>query len=281
MTVFEYYTDFKLKLEKLHSAGEADAITRIIAEHVTGLSYWKLRFESEPKHDYKKTSDDYLIRLLQHEPVQYILGSTEFMNLKFKVDHHVLIPRPETEEIVQWIINHLPKNNTYKIIDFCTGSGCIAVSLGKNFIHSTIHATDVLPNTLEIARINAKENNQEVHLHLHDLLSDEINGEWFDSDIVVSNPPYIGIHEKDEIEHNVSGYEPHQALFSPSNDTLIFYRKIAEVALQILKPDGLLVVEINQKFAKETEQIFISKGYKKIAIHEDMNGNSRFITAYK
>lgn len=211
-------------------------------------------------------------------PIQYIIGTTHFYGLEFIVDENVLIPRPETEELVDWIVklnSKLSKKKNLKILDIGTGSGCIAVSLAKNIPNSEVFAIDVSEKALAIAKKNAILNKVPVtFLHKNILETKDLSQKF---DIIVSNPPYVRNLEKAEIKPNVLDNEPHLALFVPDNDPLIFYKKIAELAAANLNPNGQLFFEINQYLGKETQELLEYIGLKNIELRKDIYGNDRMI----
>ncbi|OAD44577.1 peptide chain release factor N(5)-glutamine methyltransferase [Polaribacter atrinae] len=222
-------------------------------------------------------------RLQKEEPVQYILGETEFYSLPFLVDKNTLIPRPETEELVEWIVNETPKlrtmnqDNNLKILDIGTGTGCIPISLAKNLKNLTVSAIDVSTEALKVAQQNALLNNVAVSFLEIDILKAEKLPLQYD--IIVSNPPYVRELEKVEINNNVLQNEPHLALFVDDNNPLIFYKKIASLAKQHLTKNGLLFFEINQYLGKETIEMLQEQGFKNIELKKDFIGNDRMIKA--
>lgn len=221
-----------------------------------------------------------LERLKTHEPLQYILGETEFYGLPFKVNPAVLIPRPETEELVEWIINDCKQNsggNRLKILDIGTGSGCIAISLAKN-LNADFYAVDISAEALKTAEKNATLNDAKVTFIKGDALNPEEllkNAALSGFDIVVSNPPYVRELEKVEIKPNVLDNEPHTALFVPDEDALKFYKSIAEFAIKALKKDGSLYYEINQYLGSETVKLIQDLGFADVELRKDMFGNDR------
>jgi release factor glutamine methyltransferase len=240
---------------------------------------------------------------LQHEkPIQYIIGETEFYGLPFKVDKNVLIPRPETEELVEWILNKTkekrPKTQDPRltILDIGTGSGCIAISLAKSLPNATVFALDVSKEALKIAQENANLNNVNIHFIKGNILNNDVMPSTVEAlrtgsiesyenerllslkfDIIVSNPPYVRELEKHEIHNNVLENEPHLALFVDDNNPLLFYAKIVDFAKQNLNINGQLYVEINQYLGEETIDLFKQKGFIDIEIRKDILGNDRMI----
>lgn len=220
-----------------------------------------------------------LTDLKKQKPIQYILGETEFYGLPFLVNKDVLIPRPETEELVELILAESRKSKveSLRILDIGTGSGCIPISLKKNLPDAKVFAVDVSENALEVAKENAKLNSVEVNFIKINILETEDLDQQFD--IIVSNPPYVRMLEKEEIKPNVLEFEPHLALFVEDNDPLLFYRKIAQLAKKNLNENGKLYFEINQYLGKETVGLLESLGFTNIKLLKDIYGNDRMISA--
>ena len=236
-------------------------------------------------------------RLQKEEPIQYILGKTEFYGLPFIVDKNTLIPRPETEELVEWVLEEVIKLQScnvvkLSILDIGTGTGCIPVSLAKNLNDVQISAIDVSSDALKIAKQNANLNNVDVSFFEMNILETEnlntvakekrlkqVKHKATKLDIIISNPPYVRELEKVEINNNVLQNEPHLALFVDDNNPLIFYKKIADLAKQHLTKNGLLFFEINQYLGKETVEMLQQKGFKNIELKKDLFGNDRMIKA--
>lgn len=217
--------------------------------------------------------------LKKEEPIQYLLGATEFYSLPFKVNKNVLIPRPETEELVTWVLDEIKdstKNNT--ILDIGTGSGCIPISIKKNSTNSTVFSMDVSADALLVAKENAELNKTEIQFILQDVLAIDELPQHFD--IIVSNPPYVRELEKKEIQNNVLNNEPHLALFVEDNNPLIFYSKIADLAKKNLTDNGMLFFEINQYLGKETTEMLHEKGFTNVILKKDLFGNDRMIKAF-
>ena len=252
---------------------------RVMMKHYFGFSATDLVF----KRDYRFTESELVKvihcvkRLQQHEPLAQILGETEFFGLSFFVNQHTLIPRPETEELVDWLLNDHQQSNP-KVLEIGTGSGCIPIALKIHLTASEITSYDISNEALEVARKNAERNQVHVDFQQVDILSTSLapNDTW---DIIVSNPPYIAQKEFDSMDKNVTDYEPHLALFVSDEDPLIFYRKIGELGLQHLAKDGKIYVEINQYLGEETAALFESLGYQKVSLRKDINGNNRMIRA--
>ncbi|MBX2947404.1 MAG: peptide chain release factor N(5)-glutamine methyltransferase [Cyclobacteriaceae bacterium] len=219
-----------------------------------------------------------ITRINQHEPIQYITGYAYFYNRKFSVNPQVLIPRPETEELVQHVIQSLEgQGHGLKILDIGTGSGCIPVTLKCELPSAQVFATDVSPDALAVANINAVTLNAPVSFLQHNILKEGIP--WNNLDSIVSNPPYITRSEIQLMQENVLRYEPHLALFTPDHDPLIFYKAIAAQGKRALKPGGKVWVEINAQLGKNTAFVFEAEGYLNVTVVKDLNSKDRFITA--
>ncbi|WP_321438956.1 peptide chain release factor N(5)-glutamine methyltransferase [uncultured Bacteroides sp.] len=221
--------------------------------------------------------DEILTRLQKYEPIQYILGHTNFHGMNFHVTSAVLIPRPETEELVALIIKENPDSG--RILDIGTGSGCIAISLSKNLPQSQIFSWDISEEALLVARENNRILGTSVSFKQVNVLEYLPDGETFD--VIVSNPPYVTDSEKGEMEKNVLNWEPSLALFVPDENPLLFYRKIAELGLQLLTPDGKIYFEINQAFGKETAGMLFMLGYRDVEIIKDLSGRDRIVKALR
>jgi release factor glutamine methyltransferase len=267
---------FYLTLEKLHQKKRIDlALQPDLAMDETQFSQW----------------ETVLAELKTHKPIQYILGETEFYGLPFLVNENVLIPRPETEELVQLILDDLSiraqsRSENITILDIGTGSGCIPISLKKNLPSAEVFAIDVSKNALEVAQKNAEINRVEVNfIEANILLTDSLVLPTRNSqlatlfDIIVSNPPYVRNLEKAEINPNVLEFEPHFALFVEDNDALLFYRKITELAKNHLAENGKLYFEINQYLGKETVALVESYGFNNVQLIKDIYGNDRMISS--
>jgi len=222
-----------------------------------------------------------LDRLKLSEPFQYIYQHATFFNLDFKVTPDVLIPRQETEELVQMIINSNANSDHRKILDMGTGSGVIAISLAKNMLNAQVFGTDFSENAIQIALENASKNGVKVAFIKQDILLDDISILPHDIDIIVSNPPYIPFSVSNELHRNVVQFEPHSALFVPDHDPILFYKKIAEIAYKILKNGGQLYFETFESFHKDISQYLENIGFSNIRSMKDFNGKNRFISAEK
>lgn len=215
-------------------------------------------------------------RIRQHEPIQYILGEAPFLGRDFKVSPAVLIPRPETEELVYHIIQESPQPGL-AILDIGTGSGCIAITLQKALTAARIDALDISQKALDIAQANAQRWRADIGLIQADILHDRLpNQHW---DIIVSNPPYVRLSEQQWMQQQVLAYEPSQALFVPDDDPLVFYRQIAALALVHLKPGGRVYLEINEAFGKAISHLLAQAGLEAIRLQQDLRGKDRWVTA--
>ncbi len=260
-----------------YTTGEITALTRIIA---TELLQIKERdyFLKEPvilTAEQQQKLDAAIASLQIHQPIQQILGYEEFCGLRFKVNNSVLIPRPETQALVEWITNETTGKK--KILDIGTGSGCIAISLSKHLPQCKIDAWDISVEALATACENNKANNTIVTLRHCDILTYEPDEEQFD--IIVSNPPYIKETEKKTMDSNVLDWEPHTALFVPDNDPLLFYRNIAEKSRYMLTDNGRLYFEINRLYGREICRMLEALGYTDIELRKDFAENDRMIRA--
>jgi release factor glutamine methyltransferase len=249
---------------------------------LTALKGWKrvdvaLNPTAELSGDEIEKWNAVLHELEQQKPIQYIFGHTHFYGLEFEVNSFTLIPRPETEELVEWIIHENKNRGQIKILDIGTGSGCIAISLAKNLPDAQVFAVDVSGEALAVAKKNAANNNVNVKFIQQDILVAVTLPEQFD--IIVSNPPYVRNLEKAEIKQNVLDYEPHLALFVEDTDALIFYRKIALLAKSNLPQNGKLYFEINQYLGPETSQMLEDFGFNNVMLRQDMYGNDRMVSA--
>lgn len=307
ITIKDLKKHFQIELQSVYDREEIDSFFLIIIEKM----YLKKRidFSLNPDFEINNFSDweTIISDLKQEKPIQYILGEAWFYGLKFKVNENTLIPRSETEELVEWILDSLKvKDKRQKVkdissgevekqpltinpkplalLDIGTGTGCIPISLKYNLPEVEVYAIDVSEKALEVANLNAKDNNVEINfiqtdiLKIDDLLLLRAESRSFPKfDIIVSNPPYVRNLEKEEIKKNVLDYEPHLALFVEDNDALLFYRKIAQLAKLSLQPNGLLFFEINQYLGKQTVELLENLGFNNIELRKDLKGNHRMV----
>jgi len=281
MTTGDIYNDYKTKLKVIYEDREAENIADWVFENVTGFKRWE-RHENQnkklPETDTQKL-EEYLSELLKHKPVQYVLNEAWFYKRKFYVNENVLIPRPETEELVEWIINDVGSKDI-DIIDIGTGSGCIPVSLQKELAGVNITAIDLSEKALFVAKKNAVELNATIDFIVIDFLKEVEWKELSQYDIIVSNPPYIPITEKEILAKNVTDFEPQIALFVTENDPFIFYKKIAQFAKSHLKENGKIYVEVHEQYANDVKRIFENVGFTS-EIKKDMYGKERMVKASK
>ena len=294
MLLKNYKDIFKQELLPINEAQEIESFFYIILEKINGLKRIDLALNPEMIMDgtHLKQWKNIVSDLKKHKPIQYILGETEFYGLPFLVNENTLIPRPETEELVELIISNnqiTASSHHLKILDIGTGSGCIAVSLAKNIPSATVFAIDVSEKALATAKKNAELNNVIVNFINVDILKINDLGQLPTSnfqlpakfDIIVSNPPYVRNLEKAEINPNVLEYEPHLALFVEDTDALLFYRRIAELAMKNLNANGKMYFEINQYLGTETVELVESFGFKNVKLIKDIYQNNRIIFAEK
>lgn len=279
MTWGEYIRHYLDELKGIYDTSEALAITSLVFEEKASVIRTDIVLFPEKKIDdnTRKMLDDVLQQLLTQKPVQYILGGTTFYNLPFKVNEHVLIPRPETEELVQWIIDD-NKNESLRLLDIGTGSGCIPVSLKKNLPAFEIISIDISNEALIVAKQNAETNNTSIDFRQFDFLNKNVWRQLPSFDIIVSNPPYIPLNEKEKLDKNVTAYEPHTALFVLDKSPFLFYEAIASFAVSHLNKTGKIYVEVHEDFAKDTASLF-QKIFSKVEIKKDINGKERMIKA--
>ena len=274
------------RLRPIYDDGEADKITDMVMEHLTGskkaerMIYKNAEITPEEEILLKQ----YTERLLEHEPIQYILNEAWFYDLKLYVDKNVLIPRPETEELVDWVLKEtqkmkIPVDRNIKILDVGTGSGCIAISLKKKLPEGfEVWACDFSEQALAVAKKNADNIGVQIDFVCLDFLDEKQREQLPQIDIIVSNPPYIPANDKSGMKENVLNHEPHQALFVPDDDALIFYNAIADFAKEKLNTDGNIFVEIHEDLGKAVSDLSKQKGYS-VELRKDMQGKERMVRA--
>ena len=286
MKIKEYRAHFIQELTPLYDAGEAESFFYLILEEKQQLKRIDLALHPDLVFSAAEVAvwNSILAPLKQEIPIQYLLGKTSFYGLDFSVNEHVLIPRPETEELVDWMLSDHRKTQlftTLKILDIGTGSGCIAISLAKNLPNATVFAIDVSEKALATAKKNAANNTVNVNFIHQNILEavtlSAVEGINEQFDIIVSNPPYVRNLEKEEIKKNVLDNEPHLALFVEDDDALIFYKKIAELAQENLTENGLLYFEINQYLGAAMIDLLEQMHFKNIELRKDIYGNDRMI----
>ena len=283
MTTTQFEATFKSQLKSIYDDREANNITDWVFENVTGLKKWQRRNNQNTLSDTQKNQlDKYLKELLQSKPVQYVLNEVWFYKRKYYVNEDVLIPRPETEELVEWIIQDLKATQKRKlhIIDIGTGSGCIPVTLKLELSNAMVDAIDIGDKALLVAKKNAYQLKASINFFQTNFLK---NIEWpllGKYDIIVSNPPYIPISEKKILSKNVADFEPELALFVKDNEPFILYQQMADFAQQHLNPDGKIYVEVQEAYANNVKKIFETAGFTTI-IKKDMYGKERMVRAEK
>ncbi|OVE55170.1 peptide chain release factor N(5)-glutamine methyltransferase [Chryseobacterium mucoviscidosis] len=283
MTISAFKKHFKTELSGLYTDSESTFLSSIFMEKIVGFdAFDQRRFaEQELLLEDEKRLLEVISELKTSKPYQHILGETDFYGMTFFVNENVLIPRPETEELLEFAIKKIKSSTSYiqglKILDIGTGSGIIPLVLKKYFPKAEVTSIDFSDKALEVARKNAAFHQLTVNFIHADYLNFDLKENF---DIIISNPPYIAIDEEQEIEHSVKGFEPTMALFSPTSDALIFYRKIAEDSKKYLNKNGLLFLEINQKLGSETLDLYRNE-FEKAALIKDLSENDRFIFGRK
>lgn len=277
MTQHEANQYLLLQLKKIYDASEAMHIADLVMENITG----KTRM-SRTNHLNEKLSpeqelqlENYIPELLTSKPVQYVLNEAWFAGMKFYVDENVLIPRPETEELVEWVVEESKSTSAnLSILDVGTGSGCIAIALKKKLPEANIYAIDISENALTVAKKNASRNNADITFLKNDILSEQRWNNLPDVDIIVSNPPYIPEGDKTNMHANVVNFEPHLALFVADSDPLIFYREIVRFSKR--KPVKQIFFEIHQDLGEQLQKLFLNAEFESV-LKKDLNSNNRFL----
>jgi release factor glutamine methyltransferase len=284
-TVKAVKTYFSERLETIFSPNEIKLIVNQAISSRLNLSKGELILADEMR----LSESDLLYfrsivkRLLNNEPLQYIFGDTEFYGLIIKCDKRALIPRPETEELVDWVVADLKQKQVEKILDLCTGSGCIALALKSQFSKAKIHAVDYSSDALELAKENSVRLQLDITMIELDVLKDlsDNNFELNSYDVWISNPPYIPVNEKTLMHSNVLDFEPEMALFVADDKALLFYQVIAEKALRYLKRGGHLYFELNENYAEETFELITDLGFEAVELKLDLQGKKRMLKAIK
>jgi release factor glutamine methyltransferase len=278
MNIKSLKTNFFTELQTIQEDSEIESFFFILTEFLHNLK----RIDVSLHPDFEVSESDLekwniiISELKNEKPIQYITGEAWFYGLRFEVNENTLIPRPETEELVEWIVDGLKiKGKGQRVLDIGTGSGCIPIALKKEIPSAQVSAIDVSEKALEMARKNAINNDVEINFTHQNILETESLDEKYD--VIVSNPPYVRNLEKQEIKKNVLDFEPHLALFVDDYDALLFYRKIAQLALKSLSPNGKLFFEINQYLGEETLELLTKLGFKNIELRKDFVGNDRMI----
>jgi release factor glutamine methyltransferase len=287
LTAKTLFNQLVSEITSVYDENEAKSIVYLLLEHYLNISKTDILLDNYTNQIFD--FQDVVVRLKAQEPVQYIIGETEFYGRKFKVTPDTLIPRPETEELVALVLSSefWVLSPEFRILDIGTGSGCIAISLACETPNSQVYAYDISEEALKVAKENAEMNSANVIFEKRDILSFSMGfksspiggGGGYPFSIIVSNPPYVLNAEKLEMQQNVLDYEPHLALFVEDSDPLIFYKAIAEFASKNLTDKGLCVVEINQAFGLETAELFWNKGFRYVEVVKDMFGKDRMVKA--
>ncbi len=277
MILKEAIEQLRSGLAGVAGAQEVQAMIRVICEDVFNYDQVDvaLRQESELPEFAQERITDIIARMRRQEPLQYVVGSARFHGHRFKVTPAVLIPRPETEQMVDLIIDENTASDL-RVLDMGTGSGCIAISLARALKFAQVDALDVSRDALAVARENAAALKVKVRFFESDMLLPQPSANY---DIIVSNPPYVCWSERETMERNVKDYEPGQALFVPDNDPLLFYKAIVPYAARSLERGGRLYLEINQRFGNEVKRLLQDNGFDEVRIIEDSFGNTRFAAA--
>lgn len=287
MTIRHIYDHYVKVLTPLYDKGEAEAITNWVFKERLGITKTGLLLQGNESVSEVKANDlaYKLVRLMKGEPVQYVLGHAFFMGLKFKVNRHVLIPRPETEELVDWIVREHQDKNTFNILDIGTGSGCIAITLKRFLPQCSVQAVDISAEALKVALENASLNETAVDFSQMDILqaglitpSERVPVEKR-FHIIVSNPPYIPSSESVTMPKNVTDFEPPLALFVDDVSPLQFYRAIAAFGKHALLPGGFVYVELHETMASRAAALFEEYGYQQVIIRKDLQGKERMLKA--
>lgn len=278
MNIAEFKRRFNNILTETYPEREVNSFFNILSEAYLGMSRLEvaLKPQKELSTAEREKLEEALVRLRANEPIQYITGKTEFFGLPFRVNKSVLIPRPETEELVEWVLNDLQKSEAKApgILDIGTGSGCIAIALAKNLPNANITAVDISEDALETAKRNAEDNKVKIDFLKLDILKTEKLPSVYD--IIVSNPPYVREQEKKTMHYNVLNHEPTGALYVKDEDPLVFYEKITLLAKGALTVGGQLYFEINQYLGEETKSL-LTNNYFSASLKKDIFGNDRML----
>lgn len=283
MTIHEGQQQLTIRLYEIYPDREARNIADLVMEKLTGWSRIDrvMNKQLPLRDDQVQTLLAYGAQLEQHRPVQYVLNEAWFAGMDLYVDEEVLIPRPETEELVEWILlSHADFASSGRILDIGTGSGCIPLAVKKKWPAAEVQAVDVSEGALRVARKNAAAKNLDVHFHLFDILSPDVFPQA-EFDLIVSNPPYIPLSDKEQMRDNVLKFEPWLALFVENDDPLCFYKAIAEFGCQYLKRGGYLYFEIHEEAGEPVSELLRSADYQDIQLRKDMQGKDRMIRSVR
>ncbi|MBO9151180.1 peptide chain release factor N(5)-glutamine methyltransferase [Chitinophaga sp. GCM10012297] len=283
MTIQSAFAGVTAAIRHLYDAREAANIGHLLMEHITGLG--KLDRIVHKDGDLTPAQENLyqqaLADLLAHKPIQHITGKSWFYGLELQVSDQVLIPRPETEELVEWILKDHPSQPAWRLLDIGTGSGCIPIALKKHWPAADVWAMDVSPGAVSLATRNASAQHTPIRFVTQDVLSADASQVLPSLNIVISNPPYIPEQERAEMQPLVTEFEPSLALFVPDKDPLLFYRRIAQLAQEKLEPGGKLYFEIHESFGKAVIDLLEKEKFREVALRQDMFGKDRMIKAVK
>jgi len=282
MTVSAAQQDLRKQLEGLYEPREAANIAELVLATLTGLDRGSRILQKNRELD-EGLADQLAsctLELLDGRPVQYVLGEAWFAGMPFYVDEHVLIPRPETEELVEWALETARTSGMLRpaILDMGTGSGCIAIALKRKLPEASVMAVDKSPGALTVAARNAKTNAVDVEFRLVDFLDPDQRNALPSFDLIVSNPPYVPLRDKEQMASRVLGHEPHLALFVENEDPLLFYRALAAIGKSHLTPGGALLCEIHEELGAKTVELFKLMGYQEVLLKKDLQGKDRMVT---
>lgn len=282
ITLRDLVQDARQRLRRLYPAEEADALTYALCRAVFGFSRTDVHLNGTQSVGDTTVWQQMLEALEQHCPLAYVTGTAPFYGLELHVGPGVLIPRPETEELVHWVLSDHPGRQPLSVLDMGTGSGCIALALASRRPDWKIHACDISDDALRIASGNARQLQLDVTFSKYDMLSSQACPAFAETpclDVIISNPPYVTMEQKKDMRPNVLSFEPHAALFAPETDPVAFYRGIAGAACRFLRPEGSVYVEINEDLPEETCRIFQASGFSRVEPRKDLNGKWRMVRA--
>ena len=280
MTSKDYYNIILSKIRTIINNNESESITKLILNdcfNITNLDILKNSDININLEVFEKKINNIIKRLEKNEPIQYILENVKFLNCDLKIKKNIFIPRPETEEIVYNILKY--DLNNKNILDICSGSGCISVSIAKNTSNSNIYGIDINSEAIELSKENAKINNVKVNYILRDVFTiDKNDFKDIKFDVIISNPPYVCKNEINKMKKNVLDYEPLNAIFVENEDPLIFYKQIKLIVNKFLNKDGMIFLEINENFGDDILNLFSDLNFKRLSINKDINDKDRWLS---
>jgi release factor glutamine methyltransferase len=282
MTIDEARKEIIKSIGRIYEQGEASNIAELLIESITKLPRSERIIKRRESLSTSQTEllHSSIFRLQEDEPIQYVINEAWFAGMRFYVDRNVLIPRPETEELVEWVVTEVKRQTSnVKMLDVGTGSGCIAIALKRKLPGAEVWACDVSDEALNIARLNADALNATIDFVPLNFLDPDQRKQLPGVDVIVSNPPYVPLTEKPEMKRNVVEFEPSTALFVPDNDPLIFYKAISEFGREKLKKGGSIYTEVHEKLGESVRNLFLSKGYQTISLKQDLQGKDRMMKA--